>query len=141
GGCGRGRSSCCRWRRCSRGRRCCCRCSCRRRRGSCRSSSGRRWGRRACWNQRPPTGRRTTYAVAEVLSKAVVVSLYSRRGAGVAIACRAIDHVKPSLPLVQSYLEVGTAGPREVLRPPLDVKDAVRRTATYRCEYAKPAID
>jgi hypothetical protein len=36
---------------------------------------------------------------------------------------------------------VGSAASREVLRPPLDVEDAVGRTAAYRGEYAKPAVD
>ena len=42
---------------------------------------------------------------------------------------------------MQPQLEVGTACPREVLRPPLDVENPVGSSATYRCEYAKPTID
>ncbi len=42
---------------------------------------------------------------------------------------------------MQPEFEVGTAGPREVLRPPFDVEDPVGSSATYRCEYAKPTID
>ena len=30
---------------------------------------------------------------------------------------------------------------REILRPPLNVEDAVGSSATYRCEYAEPAVD
>src|SRR5438477_506347 len=62
-------------------------------------------------------------------------------GVVVAVGHCAVDHVKATLPLVQPQLEIGTAAAREVLRPPLDVKDAVGRTATYRGEYAKPAIN
>ena len=42
---------------------------------------------------------------------------------------------------MQPQLEVSTARPRKVLRPPLDVEDAIGSSATYRCEYAKPTID
>ena len=84
---------------------------------------------------------RHTCAVAEVLVKRGVVLLHSRCGAGVAISHRAVDHVKVCLSLVQSQLEARTAAPREVLRPPLNVEDAVGRSATYRGEYAVPAID
>ena len=85
--------------------------------------------------------RRTTGAVAEVLSKERVVSLHSGCGRCVAISHCAVDHVKACLPLVQPQLEVGIAAPREVLRPPLNVEDAVRRSATYRCEYTEPTVD
>src|SRR5207249_10989642 len=51
------------------------------------------------------------------------------------------DHIKASLPLLHPRFEVGSAAPREILRPPLNVEDAVGRTATYRGEDAKPAID
>ena len=40
-----------------------------------------------------------------------------------------------------NLVEAGTAAPREVLGPPLNVKDAVGSSATYRCEDAKAAID
>src|SRR5207302_2235040 len=53
----------------------------------------------------------------------------------------AVDDVEACLPLVQPQLEVGSAAPREVLRPPLDVEDAVGSSATYRCEYAGRTID
>ena len=88
-----------------------------------------------------PASSRATGAVAEVLSKERVVSLHSGCGRCVAVTHCAVDHVKACLPLVQSQLKVGTAAPREVLRPPLDVEDAVGRSATYRGEYAEPAID
>src|SRR5262249_13677158 len=45
------------------------------------------------------------------------------------------------LPLVESQLEVGSAAPREVLRTPLNVEDAVGRCATYRSEYAGGTIN
>ena len=79
--------------------------------------------------------------VAEVLVKGSVVFLYSGGGRCIAAAHCAVDHVKACLSLVQPQLEAGTAAPREVLRPPLDVEDAVGSSATYRCEYAEPAID
>jgi hypothetical protein len=86
--------------------------------------------------------RRTTGAIAEVLSKERVVSLHSGCGRCVAITHCAVDHVKAWLPpLVQPQLETGTTAPREVLCPPLDVEDAVGSSATYRCEYAEPAVD
>ena len=52
-----------------------------------------------------------------------------------------VDHVEATLPLVQPQLDVGTAAAREVLRPPLNVEDAVGSSATYRCEYAEPTVD
>ena len=76
-----------------------------------------------------------------VLSKEGVVSLHSGCGRCVAVTHCAVDHVKAWLPLVQSQLEAGTAAPREVLCPPLDVEDAVGSSATYRCEYTEPAVD
>ena len=79
--------------------------------------------------------------VAEVLGKNAVVLLYSRCGARVARTDWAVDNVKASLPLIQPQLEVGAATSREILRPPLDVKDAVGSSPTYRCEYTEPAID
>src|SRR5206468_11002427 len=53
----------------------------------------------------------------------------------------AVDNIEATLPLTPPQLEMGTPPPREVLRPPLNVEDAVGRTATYRCEYAEPTID
>ena len=86
--------------------------------------------------------RRTTGAVAEVLSKERVVSLHSGCGRCVAISHCAVDHVKAWLPpLVQPQLEAGTTAPREILCPPLNVEDAVGCSATYRCEYTEPTID
>ena len=79
-------------------------------------------------------------AVAEVLIKGGVVLLHSGCGRCVAITHCAVDHVKACLALVQSQLEVGSAAPREVLRPPFNVEDAVGRTATYRGEYAKASV-
>ena len=88
-----------------------------------------------------PASSRTSGAVAEVLSKERVVSLHSCCGRCVAVSHCAVDHVKACLPLVQPQLEVGTAAPREVLCPPLNVEDAVGSSATYRGEYAEPTID
>jgi len=88
-----------------------------------------------------PASSRTARAVAEVLVKGGVVLLHSCGGARVATGHCAVDHVKACLPLIQPQLDVGSAAPREVLRPPLNVEDAVRRTATYRGEYAKPTVD
>ena len=86
--------------------------------------------------------RRTTGAVAEVLSKERVVSLHSGCGRCVAITHCAVDYVKAWLPpLVQPQLEAGTAAPREILCPPLNVEDTVGCSATYRGEDAKSAID
>ena len=80
-------------------------------------------------------------AVAEVLVKGGVVLLHSRRGRRIAIGHCAIDDVETALSLVQPQFEVGSAGPREVIGPPLDVEDAVGSIATYRREYAKPGVD
>jgi hypothetical protein len=85
--------------------------------------------------------RRATGAVAEVLSKERIVSLHSGCGRCVGVSHRAVDHIKAWLSLVQPQLEAGTAASREVLRSPLDVEDAVRSGATYRCEYTEPTID
>jgi len=86
--------------------------------------------------------RRTTGAVAEVLSKERLVSLHSGCGRCVAITHCAVDHVKAWLPpLVQPQLEAGIAAPREVLCPPFNVEDTVGSSPTYRCEYAEPAVD
>jgi len=75
--------------------------------------------------------------------KAGVVSLHSRSSAAVALSHCAVDHVEASLSLIQLQLELGTAAPREggVLRAPLNVENAVGRSATYRCEYAIPGVD
>jgi hypothetical protein len=86
--------------------------------------------------------RRTTGAVAEVLSKERVVSLHSGCGRCVAITHCAVDYVKAWLPpLVQPQLEAGTAAPREILCPPLNVEDTVGCSATYRGEYTEPTVD
>jgi hypothetical protein len=87
-----------------------------------------------------PAGSRATGAVAEVLDENAVVLLHSRCGAGVAPTYCAVDHVETTRPFVQPQLEVGTAAPREILRPPLNVEDTVGSSATYRCEYAKATI-
>jgi len=116
-------SSCRCWRR----RECCC--------------SGWSWRRRACWTGRPAS-RRTTGSVAEVLSKAGVISLHSGCGRRVAASHRAVDHVEATtLPLIQSELEVGTAAPGEILCPPLNVEDTVGSSTTYRCEDAESTIN
>lgn len=61
-------------------------------------------------------------------------------GTGIAISECAIDHIEAFLPLIQSQLEVGGATPREILRAPLDVEDAVWRSATSRSEDSKPTV-
>jgi hypothetical protein len=88
-----------------------------------------------------PTSSRTSRAVAEVLDESAVISLHPCCGRCVAASHCAVDHVKTSLSLVQPQLKAGTAIPREVLRPPLDVEDAVGRSATYRGEDAEPTVD
>ena len=88
-----------------------------------------------------PASSRHTGTVAEVLDESAVVSLHPRCGRCVTIANRAVDHVEATLPLVQPQLEIRAAAAREVLRAPLNVEDAVRSRATYRREYAEPAID
>src|SRR5262245_23274970 len=129
GGCGRCRSCCCSGSRC--------RCGCR---GAW--AGRRRWRRTArCQDVALTAGSRLTSTVAEVLVKGGVVLLHSGCSAGVATSHCAVNHVKACLTLVQPQLEPGIAATREVLRPPLDVKDAVGRSATYRCEYAKPGVD
>jgi hypothetical protein len=75
------------------------------------------------------------------LIKAVVVSLHTPGGRCVTVGYCAVDHVKAALPLIQPQLEVGTARSRKVLRSPLNVEDAVGSSATYRGEYAKPAVN
>src|SRR4029077_16427801 len=80
---------------------------------------------------------RLTGSVAEVLVKGGVVLLHSGCGRCIAVSHCAVDHVKACLPLIQPQLKVGTAAPREVLRTPFNVEDAVGRSATYRREYAK----
>jgi len=88
-----------------------------------------------------PASSRTARAVAEVLNKGAVVFLYSGCGRCVAISRCAINHVKACLSLVQPQLDVGTAAPWEILRPPLNIENAVRRSATYRGEYAKSTVN
>ena len=73
--------------------------------------------------------------------KACVVSLHSGCGRCVAVIHCAVDHVKAWLPLVEPQLEVGAAAPGEILRPPLDVEDAIRCRAAYRCEYPKSTVN
>ena len=69
--------------------------------------------------------------------------MHSRCGARVAASHCAVDHVKATLSLIQPQLEIGTAISREILRPPLDVKDAVGGSTTYRGESVpgKPTVD
>jgi hypothetical protein len=79
--------------------------------------------------------RRTTGAVAEVLSKKRVISLYSTCGAGVAETDRAPDHIKAILPLIQPQLVIGPHGDiGEVDRAPFDIEDPVGRSARHRGE-------
>jgi hypothetical protein len=88
-----------------------------------------------------PASSRATGTIAEVLKESCVVSLHPRSSRCVTITHCAVDHVEATLPLVQSQLQIGTATAREVLRPPLDVKNAVGSRSTYRCEDAEPTID
>jgi len=79
--------------------------------------------------------RRTTGAVAEVLSKERVVSLHPGCGRCVAKGHRAIDHIKPALSLIQPQFVVGPHGDiGKVDRAPFDIEDPVGRTARHRCE-------
>ena len=88
-----------------------------------------------------PASRRHTGTVAEVLNESAIVSLNPGCGRCVAVGQRAVDNIEPALSLVQPQLKVSGATPREVLCPPLYVEDAVGSSATYRCEYARWAID
>jgi hypothetical protein len=84
--------------------------------------------------------RRTTGAVAEVLSKKRVISLHSTCGAGVAKSDRAPDHIKAILPLIQPQLVIGPHGDiGEVNRAPFDIEDPVGRSARHRGEDAAGA--
>ena len=84
--------------------------------------------------------RGTTGAVAEVLVKDGVVLLNTGGCRCVAVAQGAVDHIKTALPFVQSQLEVGSAGPGVVLGAPLDIEDAVRRSATDRSKDPIPRV-
>ena len=88
-----------------------------------------------------PARGRSTRAVAEVLNESVVVSLHPRCGRFVAASHCSLDHIEATLSLVQPQLDVGSAAPREVLCPPLNVEDPVGSGATYRGKYAEPAVD
>jgi hypothetical protein len=79
-------------------------------------------------------------AVAEVLSKAGIVLLHSSCRRCIAVVQGAIDDVEALLVLVQPQLEVGSAGAREVLGAPLDIKDTVGSSATNRREDPKPGV-
>ena len=98
----------------------------------------RRRARRTYWNQRPPASCRTTYAVAEVLAKTVVMFLRASgyaNAAIVAIKHLAVDHIETSLSFIQSQLEIGAryvAGRVIVHCAPFDVEDSIGRTAAYR---------
>src|SRR6266496_1118528 len=112
--------------------------SCRCMRSGCCRSSCWAWRPRGGWRRTSarcqdvalPASSRLTGSVAEVLVKGGVVLLYSRRGRCVAASHCAVDHIEACLPLIQPQLEVGTAAPREILRTPLYVEDAVGSTAT-----------
>jgi hypothetical protein len=127
--------------RCSRSGCCWCR---RWRECSCWIRSGR-WRRSwAGWREIDialSASCRASGAVAEVLSKERVVSLHSGCSGCVTVAHCAVDHVKATLSLVQPQLEVGSATPREILRTPFNVEDAIGSGATDRCKYSKPAVD
>src|SRR4051812_12788572 len=101
--------------------------------------SGSAWGSRGCWRGTPArlqrvalrTSSRTTRAVAEVLSEVRRgVLLHARCGGCVAAVHSTVDHVEATLAFIQPQLKVRVAASREVLRTPLDVKDAVRSGAT-----------
>jgi len=87
-----------------------------------------------------PAASRATCPVAEILGKDCVIPLHAGCGRGVTATHGAVDHVKASLPLVQPQLEVGTAGPREVLCSPLNVEDTVGCSPRYRGKDAKPGV-
>lgn len=97
-----------------------------------------RRARRTYRNQGPPATRRTTYAVAEVLIKTVVISLRARGCADAAIVAimhLAVDHIEASLSFIQSQLEIGAryvAGRVIIHCAPFDVEDSIGRTAAYR---------
>jgi hypothetical protein len=78
-----------------------------------------------------PTSSSTSRAVAEVLNESAVISLHPCCGRCVAVSYCAVDNIKATQSLVQPQLEVGTPASREVLRPPLDVENAVGSSATY----------
>src|SRR4030095_14288118 len=83
---------------------------------------------RRCWTY--PLGvalaasSRTADTVAEILRKGGVVLLHPSCGRCVPVGQRAVDDIKATLSLIQPPLKVGTATSREVLRTPLNVKDA-----------------
>jgi len=84
---------------------------------------------------------RLASTVAEVLNEPAVVSLHARCSRSVAATHCSIDHIEATLSFVQPQLEIRTAASREVLRPPLDIEDAVGSSSSYRCEYAKPTVN
>ena len=107
------------------------------------------WRSRGCWCrtsarlQRVALGSSsgTARAVAEVLREVRRgVLLHARCGGCVAAVHSTVDHVEATLGFIQSQLKVGITAPREVLRAPFNIKDAVGSCATYRCEYAKPTV-
>ena len=83
---------------------------------------------------------RATGAVTEVLVKDGVVLLNTGGCRCVAVAQGAVDHIKTGLSFVQSQLEVGSAGPGEVLSAPFNVEDAVGRNASNRSENPIPGV-
>ena len=67
------------------------------------------------------------------MTKAVVVSLDSCGGTGVAVNHCAINHIESRLPLVQPHLEIGLCGAgAKVNRAPLDVEDAIGSSTGHR---------
>jgi hypothetical protein len=87
-----------------------------------------------------PAGSCTTHTVAEVLRKDSVVLLHSGCGRCVPIAHCAVNNIETCLSLIQPQLEVGTTTPREVLRTPFNVEDAVGCGAAYRGKDAKASV-
>src|SRR5262249_34904304 len=136
-------------RGCHRASSCRCSCSCHSRCRSNRRSRCTTWRRgwrcrrrsARCQDIALTAGSRLTRTVAEVLIKGRVVLLYSSRSRCVAVSYCAVDDIEARLSLIQPQLEPGIAAPREILCPPFNVEDAVGSSPTYRCEYAKPAVD
>ena len=79
------------------------------------------------------TASRAACAVAEILGKGGVVLLHSARRTTVAVAHRAVDHIKATLSLIQAQLVVGLqSGVSKIDSAVLDVEDPVGRSARSR---------
>jgi len=86
-----------------------------------------------------PASSCATCAVAEVLGKIGVVFLHSRCGRGVTLVTVRRSRQSGTAPRTTS-VEARTTAPREVLRPPLDLKMRLGAVATYRGKDAEPAV-